>query len=137
VSAFNCLIKQNECKAGQKQHGCARKYSSDPYSMLTQCLVNIHSMLSSLAGYDQQVDELMAVNPGLKSRFSEKLCFPDFSVDDACSLLVKRISKDGLQLHPTAEAALPKLMEKVVARCKHTDSPDGAQLGITHLMGLS
>lgn len=55
----------------------------------------------------------MAVNPGLKSRFSEKLHFRDFSAEEACQLLRGQLRRDSLQLAADAEAALPGLMQQV------------------------
>jgi hypothetical protein len=71
-------------------------------------------MVVILAGYEAQVDELMLINPGLKSRFSEKLHFADFSVEDACSMLRRLLTgQQGLTLSPSAEEELPRLMHQV------------------------
>ncbi|KAG2495742.1 hypothetical protein HYH03_006339 [Edaphochlamys debaryana] len=55
-------------------------------------------MVVILAGYDNEIEELMAVNPGLKSRFSQVLHFPDFSAEDAAALLRQQLGRDGLEL---------------------------------------
>jgi hypothetical protein len=60
-----------------------------------------------------QVEALMAVNPGLKSRFSEKLHFRDFTALEACQLLRAQLRKDSLQLAAGAEEQLPDLMQQV------------------------
>ena len=71
-------------------------------------------MVVILAGYEAQMEQLMAVNPGLKSRFSEKMFFPDFSIEDACNLLVKAIDKEhSLRLNKEAQEQLPQLMAQV------------------------
>ncbi|KAJ9507979.1 hypothetical protein QJQ45_021314 [Haematococcus lacustris] len=73
-------------------------------------------MVVILAGYEAEIDQLLTANPGLKSRFSERLHFPDFSCKDACSLLRKQIeTKHGLELDPKALAGLPNLMQKLIA----------------------
>ncbi|GFH25752.1 NFX1-type zinc finger-containing protein 1 [Haematococcus lacustris] len=73
-------------------------------------------MVVILAGYEAEIDQLMTANPGLKSRFSERLHFPDFSCKDACSLLRKQIeTKHGLELDPKALAGLPDLMQQLIA----------------------
>lgn len=54
-----------------------------------------NKMVFILAGYEQDIDELMSVNAGLKSRMSERLHFADFSEEDARQLLLMRLkSKD-------------------------------------------
>jgi hypothetical protein len=94
------------------------------FSDLVQVLDEIVQMLTEpkfqgkmvvvLAGYEAQIEELMVVNPGLKSRFSEKLHFPDFSVDDAGHLLLLELGKQyDLRLSPAAERELPQLMHQV------------------------
>jgi hypothetical protein len=72
-------------------------------------------MVVVLAGYEQQIKELLAVNPGLKSRFSERLVFPDFSIEDAVQLLVMQLTgkQYRLELSSEAQQQLPGLMQKV------------------------
>ena len=63
------------------------------------------------------MEELLEVNPGLKSRFSQRLFFPDFTVKDAVQLYRKRLDQEyGLGLTPGAEEALPGLMVQVGGR---------------------
>jgi hypothetical protein len=57
----------------------------------------------------------MGANPGLKSRFSEKLRFPDFTPDDAVKLLKKELDGNGLELDSSALQSLPRLMREVGA----------------------
>lgn len=62
------------------------------------------------------MDELLSVNPGLKSRFSERLRFRDFSSPEACQLLLASLVKEhGLVLGQEAGEALPGMMEQVGA----------------------
>lgn len=71
-------------------------------------------MVVVLAGYEAQVEELLAVNPGLKSRFSERLLFPDFTADDAIQLLKQQlVSEYSMELSDEADKKLPGLMQKV------------------------
>ncbi len=57
------------------------------------------------------------MNPGLKSRFSQRLFFPDFSVADAVQLYRMQLDKEyDMVLSPAADAALPGLMEQVGAQ---------------------
>jgi hypothetical protein len=71
-------------------------------------------MVVVLAGYEAQIEELLAVNPGLKSRFSERLLFPDFTAEDAVQLLKQQLgSKYSLELSEEAAVQLPGLMQQV------------------------
>ena len=72
-------------------------------------------MVVVLAGYEAKVEELLAVNPGLKSRFSERLVFPDFTAEDAILLLKQQLAADySLELSTEADAQLPGLMQQVM-----------------------
>jgi hypothetical protein len=85
-------------------------------------------MVVILAGYEAPIEELMAINPGLKSRFSEKMFFPDFSIHDACNLLVKSIDKEhSLRLTPEAQEQLPLLMAQVSVDIQPDFFEDGMQ----------
>eukprot|EP00775_Hariotina_reticulata_P004272 gene4272-4525_t len=63
----------------------------------------------------EQIENLLAVNPGLKSRFSERLTFPDFDKEDAVKLLKMQLDKSyGLEMSTAAAADLPVLMQKLI-----------------------
>ncbi|KAG2492324.1 hypothetical protein HYH03_009275 [Edaphochlamys debaryana] len=73
-------------------------------------------MVVILAGYDNEIEELMAVNPGLKSRFSQLLHFPDFTAPDAAALLRQQLGRDGLELAAeVTQAALEGMAEQLVS----------------------
>eukprot|EP00198_Chlamydomonas_reinhardtii_P002822 XP_001692158.1 predicted protein [Chlamydomonas reinhardtii] len=73
-------------------------------------------MVVILAGYDNEIEELMSVNPGLKSRFSQRLHFPDFTPADAAQLLVLQLRKEyGLELGGGAVEALPGMAQELAA----------------------
>jgi hypothetical protein len=58
----------------------------------------------------------MGVNPGLKSRFSQRLHFPDFSPADAAQLLALQLRKEyALELGADAAEALSGMAEQVGA----------------------
>lgn len=73
-----------------------------------------NKMVFILAGYESDIDQLMGVNPGLKSRMSERLRFQDFSAQDACSLLALRLQQKGLALDTAAQAGLPPRMQQLI-----------------------
>lgn len=51
-------------------------------------------MVCVVAGYAEEIDQLMDANPGLASRFPETLHFPNFGVEDCCRLLEGKLKKD-------------------------------------------
>ncbi len=66
-------------------------------------------MVVILAGYEAEIDDLMKTNPGLKSRFSQRLFFPDFSAEDASQIFLRSIKQEyELELSPKAQKVLVK-----------------------------
>lgn len=72
-------------------------------------------MVVIVAGYVHDIDELMESNPGLASRFPETLHFPNFDVDECCSLFESSLKRGhSTELAPDAAAALRELLPPIV-----------------------
>jgi hypothetical protein len=70
-----------------------------------------------LAGYENDMNEMLAVNEGLQSRFSERIMFPNFSSELIVQLFVQRFEKEGYALSTDAKAILPKYAS-LLTECK-------------------
>ena len=57
-------------------------------------------LLVLLAGYDADMDKMLAVNPGLKSRFAERIAFQDLSEEATRDLIVLKLEKKKIALVP-------------------------------------
>jgi len=68
-----------------------------------------------LAGYEEDIDGLLAVNPGMASRFPNKFVFPDLSSEAMQQLVTGYLARmyNGLQLAPEAAADLPALVARL------------------------
>ena len=55
-----------------------------------------------MAGYEEDINEMLARNPGLKSRFTETLKFPDWSEDPCVDFFVHAAHKDSHTVQPQA-----------------------------------
>ena len=75
------------------------KNERDPGKLVIQLLMNILADESQrdiavvLCGYKEPMKQLLAVNPGLDSRFPNKFEFPDFSVEDLLRITLRRIDE--------------------------------------------
>ncbi|KAF8129487.1 P-loop containing nucleoside triphosphate hydrolase protein [Boletus edulis] len=71
-----------------------------------------------LAGYDQQMNQLLAVNPGLSSRFSEEIVFQNMSPAQCLELLDKDLQKNQIIVPELSDAASPTYatMQQVITR---------------------
>lgn len=80
-------------------------------------------MMVILAGYKQEMEELMEVNTGLRSRFTHTLEFKPMTPDAAAKLLKQIATTSGLQLSADADAQLPIMTAKVCRLiCQHLQS---------------
>ncbi|WKT45181.1 CbxX/CfxQ [Fusarium oxysporum f. sp. vasinfectum] len=57
-----------------------------------------HNMVDILAGYSNEMEELLMVNPGLRSRFPTVLEFPQMAPEECLKLLDKLLSKLNISL---------------------------------------
>lgn len=64
------------------------------------------------AGYGDQVDELLGINPGLRSRVRTSITFEDFTVDELLSIYVGYCKKQGWSLPSESERLLKHSFRK-------------------------
>ncbi len=69
-----------------------------------------------LAGYGEQMEVLMDVNPGLKSRFSEQLKFKDLDHGGAKTNFLRLLKGEEMTLAHGAEAALDNAIEQMMSK---------------------
>ncbi|MFD7000997.1 right-handed parallel beta-helix repeat-containing protein [Streptomyces mirabilis] len=65
-----------------------------------------------VAGYSQQMDEFLASNPGLASRFSRTVEFPNYEVDELVTIVENLCSKHYYELSDDALHALTEYFER-------------------------
>ena len=62
------------------------------------------------AGYRDEMETFLAVNPGLASRFSHKMHIDDYNEDELLAIYKKMAAKDNYKLSPEAEFKLMDLI---------------------------
>ncbi|MBR1548222.1 MAG: AAA family ATPase [Prevotella sp.] len=72
------------------------------------------------AGYKDEMETFLAVNPGLASRFSHKMHIDDYNEDELLAIYKKMAAKDNYRLSPEAEFKLMDLICRMVV--SKTDS---------------
>ena len=77
-----------------------------------------------LAGYEKDLDDMIRCNQGLKSRFSEKILFEDFSLSVTQELLCLKLNDVGLELSSDAKAALPNILSGLMSASKFANGRD-------------
>lgn len=69
-----------------------------------------------IAGYRKEIDQFIATNPGLESRFSKYIDFVDYSSDELLKILQKIVHDKGYRLSRDAEEFMLKLFPVVVEK---------------------
>ena len=63
---------------------------------------NRERLIVIVAGYPDLMEQFLASNPGMKSRFTRFLHFEDYSVPELCHIMVRMCEKMGINLSPSA-----------------------------------
>jgi hypothetical protein len=71
----------------------------------------MNKLVIILAGYDHQMNELLAVNPGLSSRFSEEINFQNMSSEQCLELLDKDLQKNRIVVPELGDKTSPAYFE--------------------------
>ncbi len=53
-----------------------------------------------VAGYPVEMDRFISSNPGLESRFTNRISFPSYSEDDLVTVFASKLKEDGMQAGP-------------------------------------
>ncbi|MGV9300324.1 AAA family ATPase [Amycolatopsis sp. NPDC003676] len=84
---------------------------------VTELLVQMENHREDLvvfvAGYPKQMDEFLESNPGLRSRFSGRIEFPDYSNDELAGIFTVMAKSQGYELSADLSAALPEAIRRI------------------------
>ena len=70
-----------------------------------------------LAGYEKEMDDMLAaVNVGFRSRFKQRILFPDWDESDVVEYLIRRCAKKSFELPEEAQTILRQRLAKVRTR---------------------
>ena len=90
-----------------------RDYGSEAIEILLQVMENQRDQLVViLAGYKEPMDKFYESNPGLSSRITNHIDFPDYTVDELLKISKLMLEDQQYQLTPDAEVALSQYITK-------------------------
>lgn len=75
-----------------------------------------NSLVVIIAGYTDEMKKFIDSNPGLKSRFTRYINFPDYSPDELMDIFELYTKKDEYQLTPEAKQYVREAFIKVIAQ---------------------
>lgn len=91
-------------------------YMQEVVDEIVKCLTSEDfkgKMIVILGGYDKDMNAMLSVNQGLRSRFPAKLLFEDFSVELVTELLTLRLAVYDLEVAPDVVKELPSLAAEI------------------------
>jgi len=90
-----------------------RDYGSEAIEILLQVMENQREdFVVILAGYKEPMDRFYESNPGLSSRITNHIDFPDYTVEELLQIAKLMLDEQQYQLTPGAEIALTDYIRK-------------------------
>ena len=90
-----------------------RDYGSEAIEILLQVMENQRDeLVVILAGYKEPMDRFYESNPGLSSRITNHIDFPDYTVEELLQIAKLMLEEQQYQLTPQAEIALSEYIRK-------------------------
>ena len=66
-----------------------------------------------VAGYETEIEQFMSSNPGLRSRFSRTIRFPDYTVEELARIFVYQLQERQLSCQSDTLKAVDKLLQQL------------------------
>jgi stage V sporulation protein K len=88
---------------------------------------NRHRLVVIVAGYPRLMHRFLESNPGLRSRFSREITFPDYSTDELVEIFVRLAAESEYHLAEGADEAL----REILGRAERDDSFGNARFART------
>ena len=85
-------------------------------SLLTTLSNDNVDMIVIMAGYPADMERLLDMNEGLRSRFPYVLHFEDYSVDELMNIALQRAKRDNYEFSPKAKQLLRALIKREALR---------------------
>ena len=90
-----------------------RDYGQEAIEILLQVMENDRDRLVViLAGYKDRMDEFFASNPGMASRVTHHIDFPDYTPEELMEIAQRMLERQDYRLSPAAQPAFREYLER-------------------------
>ena len=86
-------------------------YSFEALTEIIKEMENLNTIFI-FAGYEDKMNELIELNPGIKSRIGYDITFKDYTKEELTKMFYKKLSKSHMQLDEKSAIALGKKIEE-------------------------
>ncbi len=94
-----------------------RDYGQEAIEILLQVMENDRDRLVVIvAGYKDRMDEFFASNPGMASRVTHHIDFPDYTPEQLMEIAQRMVERQDYRLSPAAEQAFREYLERRMQR---------------------
>ena len=91
-------------------------YGHEALAALVQQMENHRDdLVVIMAGYRHEMQAMIETNPGLRSRMTTYIDFPNYTPDELCTIFERMVNDHKLQVHPDALAYLRKELDTAVS----------------------
>lgn len=99
--------------------GGEKDFGKEAIDTIVKCMEDHHDeLVIILAGYPEEMEDFLTINPGLSSRFPLKLSFKDYSWRELSSIAGGMLKDREYQLAPAAEVKLQEHLRSVCSRSR-------------------
>ena len=98
--AYSLTVKKGEGDFGQEAVDTLLKAMED----------NRDDLVVIVAGYTELMEEFLNSNPGLRSRFSNFIFFPDYTADELITILLQNLEQREYKLSPAARKKAERMI---------------------------
>jgi SpoVK/Ycf46/Vps4 family AAA+-type ATPase len=97
--------------------GGERDFGREAIHTLVEEMTRHHeNLVVVLAGYPQEMDQLMASNPGLASRFKKYIHFADYSVEEITRIVRQAVEEAGYLMSAETEENIERALKQAAER---------------------
>ncbi|MFQ3543244.1 AAA family ATPase [Halobacillus rhizosphaerae] len=98
--------------------GGDKDFGKEAIDTIVKCMEDHHDrLIMILAGYPEEMDQFLRINPGLASRFPIQLPFSNYSAAELSAIASKMLEERDYCLTPQAER---KLYDHLISVCAHS-----------------
>jgi SpoVK/Ycf46/Vps4 family AAA+-type ATPase len=92
-------------------------YGQEAINEIVKFLTEDNNIVVIMAGYPEKMAELLNSNPGLISRFSQILTFPDYSDDELLKIMITICTAEGFILPDPMAPLIKTMFQQVREQC--------------------